>query len=250
MSYSEYFYEEMKDLNYISAGVVVPLVLKYLKVQSVVDVGCGTGLWLKQFKQHGVSKIRGIDGDWVTPKLLVIPQEDFLSHDIDTKISLKERFDLVVSLEVAEHLKAKSAADFVASLVSLGPVVLFSAAIPLQGGSRHINEQWPEYWVKLFESHGYVPVDCLRRVLWNDTRVSFFYAQNICFFVDEKKLPEYEKLSAARQAGFDELLPLVHPHMYLYYATRWRTVVPLLGKFPPKFLHFMKKVLTKIFRRG
>jgi hypothetical protein len=49
------------------------------------------------------------------------------------------------------------------SLVSRGPVIVFSAAIPYQGGTNHTNEQWPEYWARHFSAKGYVPVDCVRR---------------------------------------------------------------------------------------
>ena len=45
--------------------------------------------------------------------------------------------------------------QLVATITKHGDAVLFSAAIPGQGGQDHLNEQWPEYWQKKFEVNGY-----------------------------------------------------------------------------------------------
>ena len=72
---------------------------------------------------------------------------------------------------------------FVADLVALAPVVLFSAAIPGQGGTDHINEQWQDYWARLFAKHDYVALDFLRLKFWNDSRIEWWYRQNIILYV-------------------------------------------------------------------
>ena len=53
-------------------------------------------------------------------------------------------------------------ATFVASLARHGDAVLFSAAIPFQGGAGHVNEHWPSYWAADFAVHGFVAVDTIR----------------------------------------------------------------------------------------
>lgn len=232
-----------------SAEVIVPLVLKSLaphSVQSVIDVGCGEGRWLSVFKKNGVLKVFGVDGTLVAKERLVIGTDEFKQVDLESSFTIERKADLVVSLEVAEHLPNSKAEDFVAILISLAPVVLFSAAIPHQGGSHHINEQWPEYWDKKFKAHGYVPIDIIRRKVWNDARVSFFYAQNILLYVKELEIAHYPELLLARQQGFGVSLAFVHPHMYEYYAGRWKLLVPFLGKVPPWLLHIAKRFLNKI----
>jgi hypothetical protein len=84
-------------------------------------------------------------------------------------------------LEVAEHLPADSAPTLIDSLVSLGPVILFSAAIPFQGGTHHVNEQWPEYWARHFS-----PRDIMRTVRrrFGVHDVEWYYAQNILLYVE------------------------------------------------------------------
>ncbi len=240
-SYSERFYGEMQDANLTSARAVAPLVMSLVGPSSIVDVGCGEGLWLKAFAEAG-AEVRGVDGAWVNVDRLAIPKDRFAVCDLEQPFELGSA-DLAMSLEVAEHLPDAVADSFIASLTSIAPVILFSAAIPLQGGSHHVNEQWPEYWEKKFRARGYVPVDAVRRHVWDDERVSFFYAQNILLYVKESELSKYSKLQEEIASGHGKALSLVHPFIFKYYAERWRMVVPFLGKLPVGFLHAVKRFL-------
>ena len=68
-------------------------------------------------------------------------------------------------LEVAEHLPHAKAELFVDNLVAHGDVILFSAAVPHQGGEHHVNEQPPEYWRQKFKARGYDVFDFVRPAL-------------------------------------------------------------------------------------
>lgn len=248
-AYSKFFYNEMEKSSLSSARVVVPIVMDAVNPHSVVDVGCGEGIWMSVFRECGVSDIVGVDGEWVRADALKISAESFVPKDLGQPFNLQRTFDLAVCLEVAEHLDASAAGTLIGNLTNLAPVILFSAAIPFQGGSHHVNEQWPEYWEKLFASRGYVPVDCIRRKIWSDARVSFFYAQNILLYVRKAGVDAYPKVSAEIEKGHGNALPLVHPHMYRYYAERWRTIVPVLGKLPLPLLRAGKRVLRFFKKR-
>jgi tetratricopeptide (TPR) repeat protein len=200
---------------YRSAKEVVPHVLELLKPASIVDVGCGVGSWLAVFREHGIDDFLGVDGAYVDRDLLQIPPEKFRPHDLTNRLVLDRQFDLAVSLEVAEHLPADHAANFVASLVGLSRVVLFSAAVPYQGGHHHVNEQWPAYWVDLFERHGYVVVDCLRDKVWLNDRVDWWYRQNLLLFCSPEALADNAKLQGVRPSAPFARLPLVHPRLFL-----------------------------------
>jgi hypothetical protein len=130
--------------------------------------------------------------------------------DLSAPTMLTSKFDLVQSLEVAEHLPERSADNFISFLCSLGPVVLFSAAIPFQGGTNHINEQWPEYWARLFLKHGFLPFDAIRDQVWDDPIVTFYYAQNALLFVQTDHVKVLESLSM-RPAVPHKVLSRVHP---------------------------------------
>ena len=135
--YDRRFYEESRDGSLASARVVVPLILDLVPVKSVCDVGCGVAPWLSVFRERGVHDILGVDGDYVDTKLLCIPADRFIPLDLSQPVTLERRFDLVVSLEVAEHLPESRAASFVHDLTALASVVMFSAAVPGQDGTHH-----------------------------------------------------------------------------------------------------------------
>ncbi len=153
--YTQKFYKDQSVGSRRSAEAIVPLVLTLIKPQSVIDVGCGLGIWLSVFKEFGVKDVFGIDGDHVDRSMLQIPNERFTAFDLKKPIPINRQFDLVISLEVAEHLPEDCAKTFIHSLTGLGPVILFSAAIPFQGGTNHLNEQWPDYWANHFNDNGY-----------------------------------------------------------------------------------------------
>ena len=150
--YTNAFYENQKEESYLSAKTMLPFILGSLivPIRSVVDFGCGAGTWLKAAEQLGVHDILGLDfGD--NSRQLMIRQDQFMRQDLTVPIHLGRKFDLVMSTEVAEHLSSDAAEDFIQSLCRHGDIVLFSAAIPGQGGTHHVNEQYPSYWINIFE---------------------------------------------------------------------------------------------------
>lgn len=177
-AYDQLFYDTIRAGCKSSADVVVPLVLKRLgTINTVVDVGCGEGWWAAAFAHRGGCDVLGVDGAYVQSSPL---GERFIARDLTQPLNLApRRFDLAVSLEVAEHLPESRAAGFVADLCALAPVVLFSAAIPHQSGAGHINCQWPTYWADLFYRHGYDFDGSIRFDIWDDERIEPWYRQNL-----------------------------------------------------------------------
>ncbi len=209
--YSQGFYDYQRDGSYRSACAVIPLVMELYKPESVVDVGCGIGTWLAAFMEHGVTDVLGVDGDYVPVADLRVPVERFRAHDLRTPLTVGRSFDLAICLEVAEHLPAPSAPALVDSLTELAPVVLFSAAVPGQGGVGHVNEQWPEYWIELFQARGYEAVDCVRPRVWDQPDVDFWYAQNAFLIVRHDIFRAVPALREARDRYSVIPTSLVHP---------------------------------------
>jgi SAM-dependent methyltransferase len=195
-----------------SAERIVPLVSSWLRPTSVVDVGCGNGTWLSCFKKSGAETILGIDGEYIKPEALEIPIGCFQSQDLTKPLQISGKFDLAVCTEVLEHLPEKPARELVGRLTQLAPFVLFSAAIPGQGGAEHINEQWQSYWVNAFAEQGYHCWDVIRPVIWTNKDVAFWYAQNLFLFCDPS---QSELLPASVREKAGPGLDIVHPTAFI-----------------------------------
>lgn len=206
------------------------MILNLTGAASVVDVGCGLGAWLSVFAEHGIADYLGVDG-YVEPPLMIDPTR-FEARDLEHGVGLDRTFDLAVCLEVGEHLREEAATKLVSDLVMLAPTVMFSAAVPGQGGIHHVNEQWPDYWAALFGAHSYVASDPIRPLIWDDDSVDWWYRQNILVY-------SRERLSSAIH---DPLRRIVHPAMY---ADRARPLTPqqLLRRLPSAVARSVKQRL-------
>jgi hypothetical protein len=211
-SYSKVFYAWQRIGSHNSAKAILPIVFDAVHPNSVVDVGCGVGTWLDVARNLGAKTV-GYEGEWVKSLPPAYPGLDIRAVDLEQPLRPAETYDLAISMEVAEHLTPERADSFVADLVALAPHVLFSAAVPGQGGNNHINEQWQSFWAERFAAHGYGPRDIVRPKVWKDRRVSYWYAQNAIL---------YSKGFATHRApGFDQ----VHPEHTAWYRLihRWLT---------------------------
>ena len=242
-AYDFAFYGANDESVFVSPRVVVPIVCELFHPKSVIDVGCGTGVWLSVFMENGVHRILGLDGLYVNPDWLKIPRDCFRSTDLAARFEVKERFDLAVCLEVAEHLPAQSADNLIKVLTTAAPVVLFSAAVPQQGGTEHINEQWPEYWHRKFEDYGFLKFDVIRKEIWLNPSVKYWYRQNT-FVYTKKDLLVDDRLSDSN--GYASDLMLLHREVF---SAQFR-LRPLLRRLPSAFQEFLLNQWSKIRRRA
>jgi SAM-dependent methyltransferase len=201
MLYDHGFYSRQIDESLQSARIVAPLVMRFAKVSSVIDVGCGLGPWLRAFSENGVTVLRGIDGSYVDTSSLYVAPEYFRPVNLTEPIKLDERFDLALCLEVAEHLPDRFSAQLVRGLTDLAPIILFSAAMPGQGGTGHVNERWPEYWRNLFMERGFAMLDPIRPLIREDCRVKWWYRQNIVMFADKATISTNRALGKMTSNG-------------------------------------------------
>ena len=185
--YDANFYAFLNSFAVRSAKAIVPVVKGALPVSSVADFGCGCGAWLSVWRETGADII-GVDGDYVDRRWLLIPPETFRPADLAYSVDLGRRFDLVQSLEAAEHLPATAAGNFIHTLTRHSDAVLFSAAVPGQGGENHLNEQYPEYWRLLFGMEGYKPFDLVRPAVRGNEAVQRWYRYNTILYLRAERL--------------------------------------------------------------
>jgi SAM-dependent methyltransferase len=214
--YNVEFFLAQSDGSLRSAQVILGHVLELISPASVVDVGCGSGGWISVLLQHGITDALGVDYP-TTEAFLSIPTKHFLAQDLEKTMKIERRFDLAMSLEVAEHLPSSSADNFVSLLTSLSSRVLFSAAVPHQAGCNHQNEQWQSYWQAKFELNGFYPFDVIRPLIWNDARVKTHYRQNVLLYLNEDISNDLLK-TKIRQRVYPALSSVVHPDLYLCFA--------------------------------
>jgi SAM-dependent methyltransferase len=182
--YDQKFIRYAATSSRYGASKVIPVVLSALDVGSVLDIGCAGGGWLSEWKQAGIADVCGVDGAYVDPADLEIEAERFKAADLAHPFDLGRTFDLVQSLEVAEHIDGSASGVFVANLVRhAGRFILFSAAVPGQGGEYHVNEQPYDFWRKRFAENGYGAFDFVRPRIAADSGISFWYRYNIILFV-------------------------------------------------------------------
>lgn len=234
--YAKSFYSSRHSRSIFAANRVLSILKAHYSnysFSSVLDVGCGTGTWLHASKEIFSSfELFGIEGDWL-PESHFCKDGTLIRKNLDRPFDLSRKFDLTISLEVAEHISPNSASSFVSSLASTSDLILFSAAPPGQGGKHHVNEQPIGYWVELFASHGFQASDFIREEIWNDPNIDFWYKQNIITF---------EKTNSSSTTEIP--LNIIHPDLFKIYSRPnsylalklfLRSIFPTLIKLVRKF---------------
>ena len=232
--YDNKFYEGSLAGSGLSAQHILGILYQIYKPSSVIDFGCGRGSWLAVAESLGSSKLKGIDGHWVSAEDILSEKIDFSPVNFEQKLDVSGKYDLCMSLEVAEHLNEIQAEPFIKTLCSVSDVVLFSAAIQHQGGAGHINEQWQSYWIKLFESNAYQCFDIFRSSVWENPEVAWWYRQNTFLFVKTgSDVINFEKLSQLQKPIFN----VVHP---MNYEGKWKNSLSIFKKIRNKLRQLKK----------
>lgn len=193
----------MKQENYLfgftnngaySAERIIGELLKFIpNPKSVLDLGCGMGAFGKAFETHGIQDITLIDHPSIQQKELLTSGSKFIAVDLDKTLPPPIKVDVAVCVEVLEHFSTRRALDILEYLCKSSSLILFSAAVPRQGGTGHLNEQTHEYWQNIFKERGFEYSDGFKINLLSDSQILYYYCQNIFLFY---KKEQYEYLSA------------------------------------------------------
>jgi SAM-dependent methyltransferase len=252
--YGSTFYRDGGDPAHQAATLILGHIRTLHDFGSMVDFGCGSGGWLRAAKDvigkgGGVPRLLGIDG----PHAKTFARCDgaqFRFENMEGRVREVGSFDLAISMEVAEHLTEARATSFILDITESSDVVLFSAAVPGQGGTNHINERWQSYWVEKFSALGYQGFDVLRRKFWTDDLLcrSPFYISNAFLYVKAQH-PLGTSLSSSGiprvQLGSGYPLDVVHPG--IFYGSHFENVGPraLASQLPKAVLRAVKRRLAR-----
>jgi len=184
-----------QDLRVLNALKCLKIVKAHVPFSSVVDFGCGIGGWLVAAKRLGAVNVTGLEGDWIKNQHTLLEEQEILVADFEKdRFDFNRSYDLGISIEVAEHIPAAAADAFCDSLVQSANFLVFSAAIPGQGGVNHVNEQKPRYWVDKFWHRGFIPLEIIRPLIANEPKMYPWLQQNIMMFVNYDLLHFYGDL--------------------------------------------------------
>jgi SAM-dependent methyltransferase len=180
--YDAEFYAHTDEVHAPMYSRLADSIYERLHPKSAVDVGCGTGFILARLAERGV-EVRGIEGS--RHAIEASPLADrIVRANLEREVPNLGRFDLAVCIEVAEHLPRRVAPALVEGLAAMSDRVLFTAARPGQGGTHHVNEQLPEFWLDLFARHD-LRESPLTQALRDDVREipePAWMAQNLLLF--------------------------------------------------------------------
>ena len=192
--YDENFWKDTGgNYNYRSAKIILPIIFKYYKPNSIIDIGCGIGTWLRAAFELGITNIKGIDCNEISEDFLLVPRKYISIDDLENHENKdNKKYDLAISVEVAEHLDNSVSEHFIKTLISYSNIIIFSAAIPYQGGEHHINCQTPEFWYNIFNKYGYVCFDFRNTLMNMWENINPCYAQNILLYVHKDLIHIFE----------------------------------------------------------
>jgi 2-polyprenyl-3-methyl-5-hydroxy-6-metoxy-1,4-benzoquinol methylase len=183
--YSEDYYVEVDAAASVSAPTIVESIFTRFVPRRVIDVGCGTGAMLAEFRRRDAAVV-GVECS--AAALNICKRRGIEVHRFSIEDDLPAQFgafDVAICCEVAEHVSAEYADLLVNILVQCAPRIIFTAATPGQGGTDHINEQPHEYWIAKFEKRGFsllVEITEQWREEWKHKNVADCYARNVMVF--------------------------------------------------------------------
>jgi len=235
MKQSNFLFQSTASI-YNGVQAVLDEIMPYLAdVQSIMDFGCGMGCWSAVLHKKGFSRFQLIDHPSIPLDKILFPDKAcFLGVDLDKELPAVIKSDLVICTEVLEHFSTKRSLELLDFITDCADLILFSAAIPGQGGVGHMNEQRHAFWHNEFSKRGYKWFDGFKPALVHQKEIPFYLRQNLFFY--------YKPTASFRFQGKANFTPedmeLVHKNI----LNRPLTLKELYRNFPSALRRFIKRV--------
>ena len=195
------FYQSVSLRAQKAAQVAADQIYKFYKPQSLIDVGCGQGIWSRAFLER-ISTLEKVSAvDLSSSNITYLKDENINAsvsialhgQDLNLNPSLPgSYFDFAICVEVLEHISKQSSEMIIAELGEKCGMVLFSAAISGQGGTHHINEQSLSYWNQKMGESGFVALDVIRPIFILDREIPSYYTNSIAIWLNKAFVSEIQ----------------------------------------------------------
>ena len=222
------------------AELIVPVLYEILRPGSVVHYGSGDGAFIRRFKRCGVPRVLGLDSSEGAADLA---GSEYEKADLAAPVRRDETFDLVLSLEVGEHIPRERVEVFLENITRLGDVIIFSSALPLQGGKNHMNEQWPSFWADEFSRLGFDVHDVVRPLFWRRREISVWFRQNMLLAVRRERAGTADLFRARSDLP---VLDVVHPELYAERVAKLNAIIHGRADLMVYFRLMLKAVLARV----
>ncbi len=160
--YNEKYYQNYNGDNYgrnekwfSFFGNIADNIVEKIQPKTVLDIGCAYGLLVEALRDRGCEAF-GID---VSDYALSRARNDIVKYlSVDTILRpMSRKFDLIVTIEVIEHIKEEDCETAVQNMCAAADSVLLATTPDDFDDPTHFNVQPPVYWVKQFAKFGFVP---------------------------------------------------------------------------------------------
>jgi hypothetical protein len=247
-SYSEKFYYSVGKRSENSADEILDVLLIHLgksQIGKVTDLGCGAGAWTEKLLTKTNSQISCLDlreSIKLCQSKFTYPSSNRLSYyavdfEVD-EIPLIDS-DLVLNLEVLEHLSLETGRKLISWMSSNSRYVLFSAAIPGQGGTGHINEKPHNFWLKEFQKLGFIACDIIRPLIQHSDKSARYYQLNTFLLVNVRLVLVDEERDKWQNLALD----LRHP-VKDYRSKKEKLQYRIISVLSPRFVTFLSKYFS------
>lgn len=182
--YDKKFFLENIDVTEESARKFAEIMIDYFNPKKIIDFGSGPGVYIKEFDRKGIS-VLGVDGSQHAIDNAVVDKDKIILRDLRKPVDIESNFDLTICFEVAEHIETSASEMLVRNITRNSDLVLFTAARKGQGGTDHINEQDPEFWINIFKKHGFeIDKDLTAKIKKRmiDEKIVWWIPENLMIF--------------------------------------------------------------------
>ncbi len=163
------------------AGNMVDSIITHMNPENVLDLGCGACNFANVLDEHGYP-VLAVDGSKYAQET-ANEGVAFTLWDLREPIDLGMQYDLVLCVEVIEHIDAEFEDITLDTITNhAADWIMFTGAKPGQRGKGHVNCRELDYWETKLERRGIILQPKLTKKIqqeWREKKVRWWYVEGL-----------------------------------------------------------------------